>query len=575
MRTALGKQLGAAYRRALGAIRTSPEIPEPLAWVAANVNLDYDKTAAVGGLVRLDPHQRAPFAAQFDGRVRVMGLQWIEQSGKSSVWRWALVYKMRFQPRPRMVLFESAEKAEEINQRTFEPILKSIPELAEQLNRKTSQAGSYCLRNGAITDFVGGGISLTSKPAADVVLDELDSYTNYEAGKWRYRDAQKRVRTYARRGEGCIVIPCTPKTPGGNRSATAAIFETTNRSYCTLRCRGCGKLSMRSCDIHNLQAEKTEEGEIAPGTIRLVCPMCGHEHVEERDAAWCNEQGGYVAESPDIIDRIGYQLGALGCNRVFSWHQILEAQLASGRSTGLEARVDLYNSWRGLPFEEKNEGEGRIEKLKKRCASLPEEGEIDFAVMGVDTQDNGWYFVIRAVDKNRNTYKLDNGFVVTIEELEQVWDKKVFGKYLTGGIIDAGGHRAKEVEAFALGKAGFYLYKGGYKTRKQISKNVEKLVLCNEAVYRGELLHLIYNKQNKGAGGWFLNHDASKEYLDQMADVRPGKTKFGHFFENWTSTGEDHYFDCEKEILVLLEMIYEDREAKAKAKKIKATSYYQ
>jgi hypothetical protein len=44
-------------------------------------------------------------------------------------------------------------------------------------------------------------------------------------------------------------------------------------------------------------------------------------------------------------------------------------------------------------------------------------------------------------------------------------------------------------------------------------------------------------------------------YIEQLLDVKPdSKVKNGNNFENWKGSGSDHYFDCEKEMLVLHEM---------------------
>lgn len=49
---------------------------------------------------------------------------------------------------------------------------------------------------------------------------------------------------------------------------------------------------MRSCDIHNLQFESEYNEElrqytVKTDTIRLVCPVCKHEHTEE-EKRWMN-----------------------------------------------------------------------------------------------------------------------------------------------------------------------------------------------------------------------------------------------------------------------------------------------
>ena len=55
------------------------------------------------------------------------------------------------------------------------------------------------------------------------------------------------------------------------------------------------------------------------------------------------------------------------------------------------------------------------------------------------------------------------------------------------------------------------------------------------------------------ACNWHVTRKLKKEYTEQMSDWRPnpqGKHKFEEF-ELWINTGNDHYFDCEKQTLAL------------------------
>lgn len=564
----------AEVKRALWGVIRPVDRVEPRAWIESHIDLSHDPTAARSGKIRLDAWQVEPILSQFDPACRMVVMLAIEQVGKSTIWRLPMVYKMLFDPAPRWVIYESDDKAEDINRRTLEPLLKSIPELACQLNRITSTKRCYHLANGSITDFSGAGADITSKPVKDGVADELDRWGTAAFAAQNLRNFRKRFRTFARGGEGCLVVSCSPKTEGGARSATYQLFmDETNQAYWHLRCQKCGALTMRSCDIHNLQWEMDGDA-INDGTLRLACPACGFEHIESQ-AVVMTESGGYVAQKPEITEARGYQVGALGAPRVFRWRDIAIAQLNAGRSAELLARVDFYNSWRGLPFDMKCEGSGREEKLKKRCSAAVVATDVDYVVMGCDTQNDGVYYVVRAVDKKRNTYLIDHGGAVTFDDLNKVWNTKYYDQYLAGAIIDAGGNRAKEVEDFVKDLKGFVMYKGNSRigVRKRAASENKQLILANPTIYKGELLYHIYAAKPDGVGGWYLPYDLNPKYIEQVVDVRPDSAKkFGNHFENWEGTGNDHYFDCEKEILVLLELINDSM--KKKAKPIKAESYY-
>lgn len=62
---------------------------------------------------------------------------------------------------------------------------------------------------------------------------------------------------------------------------------------------------MKSCDTHNMQwesafNEKLRTYIVTPGSVRLICPVCGHIH-EEWEKAWMIQNGGYVHLVPELL----------------------------------------------------------------------------------------------------------------------------------------------------------------------------------------------------------------------------------------------------------------------------------
>lgn len=97
---------------------------------------------------------------------------------------------------------------------------------------------------------------------------------------------KKRTRSY---DNSIMFLVCTPSEENGKIWKS---FLNSSQGYWHLRCKNCGELTMRSCDIHNLQFESVYDEElrqysVIPDTIRLVCPKCGHEHIED-DKRWMN-----------------------------------------------------------------------------------------------------------------------------------------------------------------------------------------------------------------------------------------------------------------------------------------------
>lgn len=523
-----------------------PADMDPVAWIEKTISMTADPTAAVSGRVKLDAWQIEPIKAQFRKSTRMMVLIAPEQSGKSTCWRLPLAYKMLYNPAPRWVIYESQEKAEQINRRTLDPVLRSIPELARMMSRATATKQTYALPNGSITDFSGAGADITSKPIQDGVADELDRWGTYDFATQNLRNFIKRFRTFWRHDRGCLAVCCSPKTEGGNKSPVFELFEReTNCGYWHLRCLGCGNLTMRSCDIHNLQWEMNGS-TVIPESIRLICSRCGHEHVES-DALTVSESGGYVLSSPEVTGKEGYQVGTLGVPRVFRWTAIAEAQTRAGSTADVSAQIDFDNSWRALPWKRRKTSEKRETVLKKHCITGLD--DICFVLMSCDTQDDCVFWVVRGMDQKMNSILLGYGKAMNLEELAAAWDATYAGMQCVCGIIDAGGHRTVEINDFVSARQGFFTYKGNSKigVRWRISESDQKLILANPLIYRGELLYYMYLEKPTDNNYWGLPEDVGEEYLEQLLDVRPNnKIKGGNDYSKWDGTGNDHYFDCEK-----------------------------
>jgi len=367
------------------------------------------------------------------------------------------------------------------------------------------------------------------------------------------RNFKKRFRTFRRRGEGCLVVVSSPK---GEDSPIGDAFAESCKGHWTLRCLECQGLSMPSHRVSNLQWELTDKGRVVPDSIRLECPSCGQAHEEEH-AVLMNEEGEYIDQEPEVTWSVGCQWGALASPRVFSWTEIAEAQLAAGRSADARAQGNFDNSWRGLPFRPRKARRPEVDTVKLHRAPVPPVAKLAGIFLAADTQDSGWWWLVRGVDAQRNTYLLAYGFVKLIDELEAVWNAEYLGQQCDMGIIDEGGHgeRPKQTISLVERTRGLYTYKGNSRIGERWKPGKERdLILANPYQYQADLLYYIHSQTERGNNYWFLPEDVSDEYIEQIASFRAdNKRKHGDRYENWAATGPDHYFDCEKMWLVMLD----------------------
>lgn len=562
---------------------TITERADPVTWIERHLNLRWDSTSASDAYVQLEPYQIRPIRAQYRAEVREVSIMAVEQSGKSACWRFPMIHKVLRYPGPRWVIYESDDKVQAINEEQLRPLLESVPELASQLSRFTAMRNRYHLPNGSIVDFSGAGSDITSHPKRDGVADELDSWPLSEDGiRQNLRNFKKRFRTYWSRGEGCLVKVSSPspRKTGENqdltRSAIAEEFDHSDKGYWHMRCLKCGKLSMPSHATYNLQWELDDEEN--PINIVLICPACKHRHTESQ-AQTMNDRGGYKNKRGDVLwdpeaeievwnDHVGCQWGSLACQRAASWTDIAEAQLASGKSADMYAQADFDNSWRGIPFKPKRKSPVGVKTLKKHCAPYPDPSILTNIFFSADTQDSGWYWVVRGVDADNSLYLLNYGFVRTPQELEAVWDTPVFDILPVMGLIDEGGHgdMPKYVRELVENKQGLYAYKGTSAhqgTRWKHGKE-KKTILASAKQYQADLLYYIYSQESTESNYWYLppEDELTDDYMNQVASLQPQNRKQrGNEYENWDVPNKgtaDHYFDCEKQLLVILDVAYRE-----------------
>jgi hypothetical protein len=242
--------------------------------------------------------------------------------------------------------------------------------------------------------------------------------------------------------------------------------------------------------------------------------------------------------------------------------------MKAGKTGTREDQMLLDNSFRGLPWKQRRITRDQVRVLETHQADLPEPEVLVSRFLFADTQDNGWFWVVRGIDASYNTYKLGNGFVRSEDELAAVWDADYHGGVCTHGIIDAGGHadRPRVVKQFVLDRSGLFMYKGNSRigTTWKYAKDLERYILANPIHYKAELLHLIYAHDNRSTNYWFLPWDIDKDYTEHICCFKPdNKVKDGHLFEKWAkpASAPDHYFDCEKMGLVLIDAYKKHMEA--------------
>lgn len=529
----------------------------PADWAQANIKFTHAKDPIKGPLdLSLTPYLIDPINAW--ELIPGQGLKEVtvvapEQTGKSLSWMCGELWSLRHSPGLSLIYYTSDQKAARVNEEKLEPMMRNIPRLSELLDMPLAKNAKCYRLNESLIYFSGVGARVSSHSARRSVADETDDWDE-KKGVNSINDLRNRARAFP---ESLVFKVCTPKGTD-SQSRIWKEFKASSQGYWYLRCQGCQILTIRSCDIVRMQYERTEAGDVVEESIRVICPKCGREHVEEEKYAM-NRQGAFIHRHPERLEsHPGFQWGALASTLVtLRWPIIAEAQNRAGKSGDLDKQKYFDNSIRGRPFKVRALDDTGKAAIKRHSAPLPEPAAIRYRFLSVDTQDNCFYWIVRGIDARDNTYYLDSGQAVSTDDLAEVWERQFYGGPLVCGIIDEGGHRAGEVREFAAARPGFFTYKGNPHIGKNFKKSeeVKNLILANPNHYRLSLLFRIYASVNRGNHYWFVPEKLPEDYQTQITSWKPNpQVKDGHLLENYCcADGNDHYFDCEKMFLVLLD----------------------
>lgn len=519
---------------------------DPVVWIQENVDLTYDTTSSADGLVDLSitPYLKKPLSCWNNPKVRFLTIMAVEQTGKSSTWRFGVLWAACNRPVAMLIIYPSDDDAKQINTDTLLPLMMGIPELKAELERPWSHQKDHYSFTKLKIYFQGAGSPIISKSIGIVVGDETDDWPTHLREK-NVKNMQKRTRTYQK---SLNVAVCSPSTKNG---PIFVRFDDSSQEFYHLVCLKCDEF-FPSFETGNLKYEVDERHKVI-GDVRLKCPKCDHLH-HESDKRRISMGGEYIGKFENEEEHRGFQWGALASTTI-SWREIAQAHHDSTIDFSREVQALLWNSYKGLPFRPETTRKSDIDALRRHIIPKRKE-ELVGIFLSADTQDDMFYWIVRGIDRFENTYLLGHGIAQDFDDLLEVWERDFDGRKCIAAIIDQGGHRARAVQEFTKEHPGIYSYKGDNRISKryQPGKDDNSAIIAKPQIYQAELLYLIYTQLNKQNHYWYLSKDVTADYLEQLASVQATNTKNGDWYENWESTnGNDHYFDAEKMWLVMLE----------------------
>ena len=572
-------------------IRTYFEIvpyKDIIKWCEDNINFSDDVSAERTKLDFSQYPYQLPIIKQWQMKPNVIKnitVTMPEQMGKTNTFVCGLLYNMIYNPCQSLICYPSIELAVATNKTKLKPLMRHIPQLNQQLQRPNSSKGDCYKFSNLISYFQGAGSKIISKSCKIVIGDEVDAWPNIGQLD-NVADLKKRTRSY--NNSICFLI----STPSMQNGHIWKAFLRGSQGYWYLRCKGCGELTMRSCDTNNLQfesdyIEQLKQRIVKTQSIRLICPKCGYEHVEA-DKAWMNQHGDYIHQVPERLSTSpSFQAGALASQLPsLSWTIIANAQLEAGKRNDIQNQITFDNSFRGLPYKRRQIVKEDLERLREhewRINEGPKQDEIEMVFVTADTQDDRSVVGVWAFDVNDNLYLLkasqpqyltltederekinqankeqadltDQPFI-PIETVEDILNADYLvqngvGIKPTFIILDRRGHRGNDIDYFVKTHDNAVAWLGSkiQNQRYRPSDSVYKGVLVSAIQYQVEAIYYLYSQKKRNNQYLFFYPDIEDRVIDQIAACKPDpNAKWGNMPENWSFENRIHdWFDVTK-----------------------------
>lgn len=470
------------------------------------------------------------------------------QGGKSEVVNTAIGYVIDRQPGPVLYVYPDEMTARENSQDRIQPMITESTLASYQTGVADDMADFRIRLQNCVLYFAWArsAARLANKPIRYLVLDETDKYPEYLV---RETDpislAEKRLSTYS--GEEIVWRISTPTIK------TGPIWQSVQRAQVCfefrVRCPDCGRYQRMELGRIRVPDDIRDPDQIE--TERLARYHCAHcESIwsdEIRNLAvsygeWRDPEHGltvnaYLRSYQPV--RIAFHIPAW-LFRFVSLSKCL-ASFFRGQKDRIAMR-DFRNAIEALPWEDYAaiRAEDAIVALKddRPAGQVPPGGVVAGLVAGIDTQDFGFWYEIRAFGfgLESESWQVRFGFVETFDGLAQILWADQYGDpsgkkhliQLAG--IDAMGHRTDEVYRFCLENRGrIFPIQGAVRLSTPYNySNLEffpggkkpipgglKLLRLNVTYYKNALSRKL-DIQPGDPGAWHMCADMTDEWASHM-----------------------------------------------------------
>ncbi len=523
--------------------------------------------------------------ASFFPSVRVIIHCKVPQTGGSAVLDTCLAYAMDRRPGTALMVYPDEKTCRDNSKDRLMPMIKASPRLRSLLTGVDDDLAALRIKLQTMAVYMGWAGSATSlgnKSCMYLVLDEIDKYVSSpnkkEANSLDL--ARKRVTAYPHNHKIWKTSTPTIET-GAIWQALTTEAQVTFDFFVT--CPACKKLQLMEFDSIKWPDDERDPERVENEKLAWYQCECGDKWTDhDRDKAvrtgmWIARNDGRKLNTYLQVERprkIGFHTPA--------WLSpfVSLSEVAAAFLYGLKDKnklKDFMNSYKAEPWimytRDRPEDTVRALRDDRPRGLVPGNGIVAAITAGVDTQDDGFFYTIRAwgYGLTQESWLIREGFVTSKAGLAQVL---FVDKYLDAAgseyvvrivVQDAMGHRTAEVYDFSRLYPGllFPLKGAGQKnnpitwsiidfypgTKKQIPGGV-RLLSADVGFFKNSLTGKMEISQSD-PGAWHLHREITEEFIRHMT------AEYVDDNGKWQVKGSrpQHYWDCSVYDLIAAEIL--------------------
>lgn len=494
------------------------------------------------------------------------------QSSKTTIMLMMFYYSMGNNPSNSIWMTPSTNLSQSFSETRFTPIIDASPVLLEMKPTDRSLYKKMEMHFAEFThNFIGGNSAsqLAMRSAGKLFLDEIDKLPlnlNKEADPVSL--IEERSKWFKDRK---IVKSSTPTGEDGR--IWIAYLNGSQEQY-NVKCPCCKEDFYPTWKM--VKWDKQEDLSIAEkaATGFLQCPNTKCDFaIQEKHKTSMLADGEWVVNNPEHPpDTRSYHFTEI-LSPMTRLTELVEKFLKAeekAKKGDITALQNFINSSLGEPWFDDYGKYKRVNEDIEKCMDGRDRGMVPdgaFAlVAGVDTQDDGFYYVVRAFGEHMTSWLVDYGFVADLDAIEEtLWGngyKDRHGEeYLVDfALIDSQGHRTDEIYAWCRDKPPSQIMPAvGRRTlnKKFIHVDINKQsfggfrrVVTNTTYYKNMLARKI-GVSYGSVGAFYVFDDVCVDYKKQMC------AEFLNDVGVWVcpSHKANHLWDCEYMSFVAADMM--------------------